>query len=154
MRAALKTKLPDEFEGQYVLGMSGVPLAKSESKSAIARLRQVTTLQTKNRQPLEAGVAQHLHCQLAAFVHFPVLGGDGGLANPGLQTLHRFIMALFDLGPDGGEFGPFGLQEMRKSECGSGGSGSHNEVSTIHGRKSNADVQGCLREEFRYFPAT
>ena len=58
VRAALKTKLPDEFEGQYVLGMSGVPLAKSESKSAIDRLRQVTTLQTKNRQPLEAGVAQ------------------------------------------------------------------------------------------------
>ena len=58
VRAALKTKLPDEFEGQYVLGLSGVPLAKSESKSAIDRLRQATTLQTKNRQPLEAGVAQ------------------------------------------------------------------------------------------------
>src|ERR1039457_4506752 len=58
VRAALKTKLPDEFEGQYVLGMSGVPLAKSESKGAIDRLRQITTMQTKNRQPLEAGVAQ------------------------------------------------------------------------------------------------
>ena len=28
VRAALKTKLPDGFEGQYVLGVSGVPLAK------------------------------------------------------------------------------------------------------------------------------
>lgn len=58
VRAALKTKLPDEFEGQYVLGVSGVPLAKSESKGAIDRLRQITTLATKNRQPLEAAGAQ------------------------------------------------------------------------------------------------
>ena len=58
VRAALQTKLPDEFAGQYVLGVSGVPLAKSESKGAIDRLRQITTLQTKNRQPLEAGIAQ------------------------------------------------------------------------------------------------
>jgi hypothetical protein len=58
VRAALKTKLPDEFEGQYVLGVSGVPLAKSESKGAIDRLRQITTLETKNRQPLEAAGVQ------------------------------------------------------------------------------------------------
>jgi hypothetical protein len=58
VRAALKSKLPDEFEGQYVLGVSGVPLAKSESKNAVDRLRQTTTLEIKNRQPLEAGVAQ------------------------------------------------------------------------------------------------
>jgi hypothetical protein len=58
VRAALKTKLPDELEGQYVLGVSGVPLGKSESKSAIDRLRQVTALVTKNRQPLEAAGAQ------------------------------------------------------------------------------------------------
>jgi hypothetical protein len=59
VRAALKTKLPDGFEGQYVLGVSGVPLAKSDSKSAIDRVRQVTTLQTKGKpQPLEAGTVQ------------------------------------------------------------------------------------------------
>jgi hypothetical protein len=58
VRTALNTKLPDGFEGQYVLGVSGVPLAKSESKGAIDRLRQITTLQTKNRQPLEAAGAQ------------------------------------------------------------------------------------------------
>ena len=58
IRAALKTKLPDEFEGQYALSVSGVPLAKSQSTGAIDRLRQITTLQTKNGQPLEAGRAQ------------------------------------------------------------------------------------------------
>lgn len=35
-----------------------MPLAKSESKNAVDRLRQTTTLQIKNRQPLDAGVAQ------------------------------------------------------------------------------------------------
>jgi len=54
----LETKLPDEFEGQYVLGASGMPLARSESQGALDRLRQVTTLTTKNRQPLEAAGAQ------------------------------------------------------------------------------------------------
>jgi hypothetical protein len=61
VRAALKTKLPDEFDGQYVIGVTGVPLAKSDTKGAIDRLRQITTLQTKNRQPLEAAGAQVLH---------------------------------------------------------------------------------------------
>lgn len=58
VRAALKTKLPDGFEGQYVVGVSGVPLAKSEGKGAMDRLRQGSTLEIKNRQPLEAAVAQ------------------------------------------------------------------------------------------------
>ena len=61
VRAALKTKLPGEFDGQYVIGVTGVPLARSDAKGAIDRLRQVTTLQTKNRQPLEAAGAQVLH---------------------------------------------------------------------------------------------
>ncbi len=59
VRAALKTKLPDGFEGHYVLGMSGVPLTKSDSKNALDRVRQVTTLQTKSKpEPLEAAVVQ------------------------------------------------------------------------------------------------
>ena len=63
VRAALQAKLPDGFDGQYVLGVSGVPLARSEAKGAMDRLRQVTTVQIKNRQPLEAvGVqVQHEH---------------------------------------------------------------------------------------------
>ena len=61
VRAALKSKLPDGFEGQHVLGMSGVPLAKSEAKGALERLRQITTLQIKNRQPLEAASVQVQH---------------------------------------------------------------------------------------------
>ena len=59
VRAALKTKLPDGFEGSYVLGMSGVPLAKSESKSGLERVRQITTLHTKSQPaPLEAATIQ------------------------------------------------------------------------------------------------
>lgn len=61
VRAALKSKLPDGFEGQYVLGVSGVPLAKAESKGALDRVRQVTTLQVKNRLPLEAAGLQVQH---------------------------------------------------------------------------------------------
>jgi hypothetical protein len=59
VRAALKTKLPDGFEGQYVLGVSGVALTKSDSKNALDRIRQVTTLQCKGKDPLEpAGVQE------------------------------------------------------------------------------------------------
>ena len=58
VRAALKTKLPEGFEGQYVLGVTGVPLAKSDSKNALNRIRQVTTLSAKGKQPLEAGTVQ------------------------------------------------------------------------------------------------
>uniref|UniRef100_Q01WE3 Uncharacterized protein n=1 Tax=Solibacter usitatus (strain Ellin6076) TaxID=234267 RepID=Q01WE3_SOLUE len=59
VRAALKTKLPDGFEGSYVLGMSGVPLAKSESKTGLERVRQLTTLHTKAQPaPLEAATIQ------------------------------------------------------------------------------------------------
>jgi hypothetical protein len=54
VRAALTTKLPAGFEGQYVIGVSGVPLAKADSNGALERLRQLTTLQIKNRQPREA----------------------------------------------------------------------------------------------------
>jgi hypothetical protein len=61
VRSTLKTKLPQEFDGQYVIGVTGVPLAKSDSKGAIDRLRQVTTLQAKNGQPLEATGAQVQH---------------------------------------------------------------------------------------------
>lgn len=61
VRAALQSKLPDGFDGRYVLGVSGVPLAKSEAKGAMDRLRQVTTLQIKNRQPLEAAGVQVQH---------------------------------------------------------------------------------------------
>jgi len=58
VRAALKTKLPDGFEGQYVIGMTGVPLSKSESKNALDRVRQVTSLAAKGKPPLEPGTVQ------------------------------------------------------------------------------------------------
>jgi hypothetical protein len=54
VRDALKSKLPDGFDGQYVLGVTGVPLTKSDSKNALDRVRQATTLQAKGKPPLEA----------------------------------------------------------------------------------------------------
>jgi hypothetical protein len=54
VRAALKTGLPDTFAGQIVIGITGVPLTKSDSQGALDRVRQVTTLTQKDRQPLEA----------------------------------------------------------------------------------------------------
>jgi hypothetical protein len=59
VRAALRTKLPGGFEGQYVLGVTGLPLAKSDSNNALDRLRQVTTLTARGKQVLEpAGVQE------------------------------------------------------------------------------------------------
>src|SRR5712692_8181646 len=53
----------------------------------------------------EAGFAKHLHGELAAFVHTAIFGGDGGLANPGLQALEGFVVTLVDFGEDGVEVG-------------------------------------------------
>src|SRR6266404_657406 len=78
----------------------------------------------------EAGVAQHLHGELAAFVHTAVFGGDGGLANPGLQTLEGFVVALIDFGENGIEVGG-GARPARKSERGSACDGSLKESSTV-----------------------
>jgi len=61
VRTALKSKLPDGFEGQYVIGFSGVPLAKTESKGALEHVRQLTSLHTKDHQPLEAAGLKVLH---------------------------------------------------------------------------------------------
>ena len=52
VRAALKTNLPEGFEGKYVLGVSGLPLTRSDSGNAMGRIRQLTTLQCKGRQPI------------------------------------------------------------------------------------------------------
>src|SRR6267154_1323015 len=56
----------------------------------------------------EAGFAQHLHGQFAAFVHPAVFCGVGGLVNPGLQALEGFVMALLNFGEDGVEIGGYG----------------------------------------------
>jgi hypothetical protein len=52
VRAALKTSLPEGFDGQYVLGVSGLPLTRSDGRNALDRIRQVTTLQCKGRLPM------------------------------------------------------------------------------------------------------
>jgi hypothetical protein len=53
------------------------------------------------RDVLEAGLAQQVHHQVAAFLHPPVLGGDRGLPDPLLQAPQPFVVALSDLGADG-----------------------------------------------------
>jgi hypothetical protein len=58
VRAALKTSLPDIFAGQIVLGVTGVPLTRSDSQGALDRVRQLTTLTQKDRQPLEASAVK------------------------------------------------------------------------------------------------
>jgi hypothetical protein len=58
IRAAEKLPLPEGFDGQYVLSVTGIPLAKSSSKSAMDAVRQVSMLQVKNRDPLEAATVQ------------------------------------------------------------------------------------------------
>jgi hypothetical protein len=58
IRDAEKTPLPEGFDGQYVLSVTGIPLAKTSSKSSLDTVRQVTMLQIKGRDPLEAGVVQ------------------------------------------------------------------------------------------------
>ena len=41
---------------------------------------------------------QQPHHVVAAFVHAAVFSGDGGLANPVLQALNRFVVVLVDRG--------------------------------------------------------
>src|SRR6266511_3789604 len=74
------------------------------------------------RDLLETGIAQHPHRQLAAFVHAPVFGGDGRLADPFLQPLHRFVVAAFDLREDRGELGLLGSNQERHGQSRRGGS--------------------------------
>jgi hypothetical protein len=61
VRAALKTPLPEEFAEMYVVSVGGLPLVKARaSRAALDRLRQVTTLEMKGRDPLEPAVTQQI----------------------------------------------------------------------------------------------
>ena len=58
IRDAAKTPLPDGFDGQYVLSVTGIPLSRSSSQNALDRLRQATFLQVKGKDPLEPATVQ------------------------------------------------------------------------------------------------
>jgi hypothetical protein len=58
IRDAAKSPLPDGFENQYVLSVTGVPLAKNSSRNALDTVRQVTFLTVKGHDPLEAAAVQ------------------------------------------------------------------------------------------------
>jgi hypothetical protein len=58
IRDAAKWDLPAGFEGQYVLSLTGIPLAKTSSKSSMDSVRQLTMLQAKGHDPLEAALVQ------------------------------------------------------------------------------------------------
>src|SRR4029077_14978075 len=88
--------------------------------------------------------------QLAALIDAAVFGGNGGLVNPGLQALYRFVMTFFDFSPDRFQVGLFRVRDTRKTE-GSGSSGGSNyKVSSIHAREGTASAKrslgGCLDE--------
>ena len=88
----------------------------------------------------ESGVTQHAHGEVAAFVHAALLGGDRGLANPLLQTLHGFVVTLLDFFLDGGEIGVVGSERVAgESESGSAGGGSLEESASVHGREDNCE---------------
>src|SRR5256885_4719421 len=50
---------------------------------------------------VEAGIAQQAHGEIATFVHATIFRGDGGLADPFLQAVYGFVMALFNFGAKG-----------------------------------------------------
>lgn len=68
IRDALKTPLPEGFAGQYVLSVSGVPLAKSKtqdddgsataSHGALEKLKAATTLRVKGKDPSQPAAVQ------------------------------------------------------------------------------------------------
>ena len=58
IRDAVKWDLPPGFEGQYVLSVTGIPLAKSSSRNAMDGLRQVSMLTGKSHDPLGAATVQ------------------------------------------------------------------------------------------------
>ncbi len=91
------------------------------------------------RGSLEAGLAQHAHGEVAAFVHAAVLGGNRGLANPRLQALHRFVMALFDFLLNDGKVrvGAGRERVLREGKRGGAGGGGLKKRSSVHGRENN-----------------
>jgi hypothetical protein len=58
IRDAAKTPLPEGFENEYVLSITGVPLAKNSSRNGLDAVRQVTFLTLKSKDPLEAAAVQ------------------------------------------------------------------------------------------------
>jgi len=58
IRDAEKTPLPDGFDGEYVLSITGIPLSRSSSRNALDNLRQASMLQVKGKDPLEAAEVQ------------------------------------------------------------------------------------------------
>ena len=60
IRDAAHTPLPDGLDGQYVLSVTGIPLAKTSARSALDAVRQATMLQAKGKDPLEAAAVDHL----------------------------------------------------------------------------------------------
>jgi hypothetical protein len=58
IRDASHTPLPHGFDGQYVLSVSGIPLARSSGKNALDNVRHATMLQAKGKDPLEAAAVQ------------------------------------------------------------------------------------------------
>jgi hypothetical protein len=48
----------------------------------------------------KTGFPEHVHGELAAFVHTAIFGSNGRLANPRLQAPNAFVVTLGDFGVD------------------------------------------------------
>ena len=78
MLLALKKSLPSEFEGHYVIGVSGFPMGlrnpQSDDKDEGAaermdELKQVTTLRAKGKDAAQAGVVLRSWIPTARFIY-------------------------------------------------------------------------------------
>jgi hypothetical protein len=58
IRDAAKTPLPAGFENQYVLSVTGIPLARNSSRTGLDAVRQLSFLTAKGHDPLEAAAVQ------------------------------------------------------------------------------------------------
>ena len=102
---------------------------------------------------LEAGVAEELHGEFAAFVHAAIFGGDAGLANPFLQAVDGFFVALFDFFADGVEIvgSQDGAGEIWEGECcgtyEGGGCGGVEESAAIDGVFRLRFIDGSVERE-------
>ena len=90
---------------------------------------------------MEACIAQHLHGEFAAFVDLAVLGGDRRLTNPRLQTLHRFVVPLFDLFEHRVKIGLCGWCQLSCRESSGGRGRAPDKSSSGYGAESIAKVE-------------
>ena len=91
----------------------------------------------------EARVLEHPHGEIAPLGHAAVFGGDGRLPDPFLQSLHGFVMTVFDLCEDRLEVIWIGGCLARQRERGGGrGGGGLEKGTAVDGHGTVSRVTG------------